>query len=146
MDKTGELDTIWEVPEELWESIKHALNELDPPRKTGRPRIDARRALNGIIYRLRTSCQWNHLPEKFGSDSSVHRTFQRWVEKGVFTRVWGLLVEKCDELGAVEWKWQAADGVMGKARSGETSSGPIRRTGARPGRSEAFWLKAAAGR
>ena len=146
MGKTGELDTIWEVPDELWTEIKQTLDELDPPMKTGRPRIDARRALDGIIYRLRTSCQWNHLPEKFGSDSSVHRTFQRWVEKGVFTTVWALLIKYCDELGAVEWKWQAADGAMGKARMGGTSSGRIPRTGARPGRSEASWLKATAAR
>ena len=107
MVKTTELDTIWEVPDGLWAEIKHVLDELDPPKTTGRPRIDGRRALNGIIYRLRTSCQWNHLPEKFGSDSSVHRTFQRWLESGVFERVWALLVEKCDEIGAVQWEWQS---------------------------------------
>jgi putative transposase len=144
MGKTGALDTIWEVPDDLWAEIEPVLGELDPPKKTGRPRMDARRALNGVIYRLRTSCQWNHLPERFGSDSAVHRAFQRWVEKGVFTRVWALLIQHCDDLGAVEWKWQAADGAMGKARMGGTSSGRIPRTGARPGRSEASWLRAMA--
>ncbi len=145
MVKTTELDTIWEVPDGLWAEIKHVLDELDPPKTTGRPRIDGRRALNGIIYRLRTSCQWNHLPEKFGSDSSVHRTFQRWLEHGVFERVWALLVEKCDEIGGVQWEWQSADGSMGKARSGGVMSAPTRRTGARPGRREASWLTAMAG-
>lgn len=160
MSKITEMDTIWEVPDELWAEIKQVLDELDPPRSTGRPRVDQRRALDGIIYRLRSSCQWNHLPEKFGSDSSVHRTFQRWLENGVFERVWALLVEKCDELGGVAWEWQAADGSMGKARQGGTS--PDRtprtgyrqssrnfvgsRTGARPGQREAYWLTAMAGR
>ena len=144
MGKPGELDTIWEVPDELWAEVEKVILRVDPPSKRGRPRIDARRALDGIIFRLRTSCQWNHLPEEFGDDSSVHRTFQRWVEKGVFTKVWALLVERCDELGGVEWKWQAADGVMGKARSGGTQSGRIPRTGARPGRREASWLTATA--
>ena len=146
MGKTAELDTIWEVPDVLWSEVKRVLDELDPPKKTGRPRVDGRRALNGIIYRLRTSCQWNHLPEKFGSDSSVHRTFQRWLESGVFERVWALLVEKCDEIGAVQWEWQAVDGSMGKARSGGIILAPTRRTGARPGRREASWLMAMAGR
>ena len=145
MVKTTELDTIWEVPDGLWAEIKHVPDELDPPKTTGRPRIDGRRALNGIIYRLRTSCQWNHLPGKFGSDSSVHRTFQRWLEHGVFERVWALLVEKCDEIGGVQWEWQSADGSMGKARSGGVMSAPTRRTGARPGRREASWLTAMAG-
>ena len=105
MGKSGELETIWEVPDELWAEIKKILDEIDPPRRTGRPRIDGRRALNGIIYRLRTSCQWNHLPEKFGSDSSVHRTFQRWLENGLFEKVWALLVERCDEMSGVVWQW-----------------------------------------
>lgn len=130
MGKQGELDTIWEVPDELWAEIEVVMREVDPPKRTGRPRIDARRALDGIIYRLRTSCHPGApgLPENFGSDSSVHRTFQRWVEKGVFQEVWALLVERCDDLGAVEWKWQAADGAMGKARSGGTSSARTRPT------------------
>lgn len=146
MGKSDELETIWEVPDELWDEVKEVLGELDPPKRTGRPRMDQRRALDGIIYRLRTSCQWNRLPEKFGSDTAVHRTFQRWVEKGVFKRAWAHLVRRCDDLGAVAWKWQAADGVMGKARSGGASPARTRRTGARPGRSEASWLTAVAAR
>ena len=146
MGKTDELDTIWEVPDELWAGIKQVLDEADPPSRRGRPRVDARRALNGIIFRLRSSCQWNRLPEKFGDDSSVHRTFQRWLEKGLFTKVWALLIERCDELGGVVWKWQAADCVMGKARFGGAMLGPTPRTGARPGRSEATWLRERAAR
>lgn len=146
MSKVSELDTIWEVPDDLWAEIRKVLDELDPPKSTGRPRVDGRQALNGIIYRLRTSCQWNHLPEKFGSDSSVHRAFQRWLESGVFERVWALLVERCDEIGGVQWRWQSADGSLGKARQGGTIPGRIQRTGARPGRREASWLMVTAGR
>jgi putative transposase len=139
MGKSEELETIWEVPDELWNEIKKVLDDLDPPKRTGRPRMDQRKALDGIIFRLRSSCQWNKLPEKFGSDTAIHRTFQRWVQKGVFERIWAVLAEECDELGAVEWKWQAADGVMGKARMGGTSSVPIPRTGARTARNAPSW-------
>lgn len=137
MDKRPELGTIWEVPDELWDEVRQVLDELDPPRGTGRPRVDARRALDGIIFRLRSSCQWNRLPEKFGSDSSVHRTFQRWQENGIFEKVWALLLERCEELGGVQWEWQAADGAMGKARFGGAMPGRTPRTGARAGRRKA---------
>lgn len=43
------LATIWEVNDELWDIIQPILDELDPPSWTGRPRIDPRAALNGII-------------------------------------------------------------------------------------------------
>jgi putative transposase len=116
------LPTIWRVNDELWEIIQSILEELDAPAMTGRPRTGQREALDGIIYVMRTGGQWNQLPQKFGDDSSVHRTMQRWIARGVFQRIWAILIENCDELGGVNWEWQSADGAMGKARFGGISS------------------------
>ena len=113
-----ELPTIWHVPDDLWYKVTPILAELDPPRTTGRKRIDARAALDAIIFRLRTGCQWNHFPKEFPDDSSVHRTLQRWIELGVLERLWAVLLEDCVELAGVNWEWQAADTAMGKARMG----------------------------
>ena len=118
MGKQETLGTIWEVPDELWERIGPVILETDPPKARGRKRADPRQMLNGIIFRLRSGCQWNRLPKELGDDSTIHRTFQRWVESGVLGRIWGVLVEECEELGNVDWEWQAADGAMGKARLG----------------------------
>ncbi|AFE05811.1 transposase, is4-like protein [Corallococcus coralloides DSM 2259] len=112
------LETLWEVPNELWERIEPLLLEAFPPAWTGRSRADWRKCFNGIIYQLRTGCQWNHLPRRFGSDRTVHRWFTKWVHAGVFLRIWSALVEECDELGEVHWRWQAVDGCLGKARMG----------------------------
>ena len=60
MDKTEHLDTIWEVPDELWTKVEQVLAELDPPNRRGRPRVDARRALNGIISPGRRRRRWRH--------------------------------------------------------------------------------------
>ena len=125
------LPTIWEASDDLWNIIQPILDVLDPPKPTGRPRTDLRLALNGIIYQMRTGCQWNVLPRRFGDDSSVHRTFQRWVRLGVFPAIWAKLIENCDELGGVDWQWQSADGAMGKARFGGTRSVRTPQTGAR---------------
>jgi len=128
-----ELGTIWTVSDELWALIQPILADSDPPKATGRPRISARAALDAIIFRMRSGCQWNQLPERFPDDSSVHRTFQRWVRAGVFERIWATLVERCEELGGVDWEWQAADGMMGKARLGGTRLAPIPPTAASAG-------------
>jgi putative transposase len=117
------VDTIWEIPDPLWQEVlSPLLDELYPPARTGRPRVDLRRVLDGVIYQLRTGCQWNRLPPQYGSDSTVHRWFQRFVADGVFETVWAALVDACDDLGGVQWQWQAADGVLGKARFGGTRS------------------------
>ena len=120
-----QLPTLWRVPDELWERVSPIINQLDPPKQTGRRRIASRDALDAIIFRLRSGCQWNRLPSDFPDDSSVHRTFQRWVKLGVFDRIWAGLVEESAELGGVNWEWQSADGAMSKARFGGIKSGVI---------------------
>jgi len=139
------LETIWACPDDLWNHvIVPVINALDPPKPTGRKRIELRPALDGIIYQLRTGCQWNALPRQFGDDASVHRTFQRWVATGVLAEVWAVLVGHCEGLGDVDYAWQSADGFMGKARFGGTTSGPTRRIVRRTARNAACWSTATA--
>src|SRR5215216_4274611 len=80
------MPAIWRVPDEQWEKIEPILVEHDPPNRTGRPRTDRRAVLDAVIVRLRTGCQWNRIPKEFPDDSTVHRTFQQWVEFGVLDR------------------------------------------------------------
>lgn len=118
IENAKELPTIWRVPDELWDKIAPILAQYDPPKTTGRRRMDQRLALDGIIYRMRSGCQWNYLPKELGDDSSIHRTFQRWERLDIFDLIWAALVEGCEELGGVNWEWQAVDAAMGKARLG----------------------------
>ena len=50
MGKQETLETIWEVPDELWERIEPIILEEDPPKARGRKRSDPRQMLNGIIF------------------------------------------------------------------------------------------------
>ena len=140
MGKSETLPTIWEIPDDLWERIEPVILELDPPPKAkGRKRVNQRKMLEGVIFRMRSSCQWNHLPKELGDDSTIHRTFQRWVEGGVLERIWAVLIEECRELDGVNWEWQSADCSMGKARFGGAPFDAIPRTGARLGARKASW-------
>jgi transposase len=56
---TPTTDTL--VPEQLWQAIQPLLPPA-PRRYGGRPRIDDRAALAGIIYQLRTGIPWRLLP------------------------------------------------------------------------------------
>jgi putative transposase len=122
--KKKALPTIWEIPDDLWKRMTPLILEMDPPKDTGRPRANPRNVMDAIIFRTRTGCQWNHIPRVYGDDSTIHRTFQHWVEIDLFPRLWALLVEACEEFGLVDWEWQAADAAMGKARLGGDEVGP----------------------
>jgi putative transposase len=132
------LPTLWQVPDGLWERIEPLLHEADPPKPRGRHRVDRRRVLDGIIFRLRTSCQWNHIPRVYGDDRTIHRYFQHWCRSGLFEKIWALLVEECDELQGVQWEWQAADAAMRKARFGGARLVRIPRIGQKTARNIAF--------
>ena len=74
MGKSEALPTIWEIPDHLWEQIHPVILDMDPPKGTGRKRADPRRMLDGIVFRMRSGCQWNRLPRQLGDDSTIHGT------------------------------------------------------------------------
>ena len=131
------LGTIWEVPDPLWHRIEPILREFWPRKSTGRRPAPWRQILNGILFRMRSGCQWDQLPRRFGPKSTVHDWFQRWAAGGIFEKIWALLVEECEELHGVQWKWQAADRALGKARLGGIQSAPTPPTAANRAPNEA---------
>ena len=78
------------MPDDLWEEIEPILDCFYPAASTGRPRADLRLVLDGIIFRLRSGCQWERLPEHYGASSTVHGWFQRFSEDGVLEGDLGL--------------------------------------------------------
>jgi transposase len=123
----------WEVSDALWERARRVI----PPRKPsvrrwgrrkkpggGRPPVDDRTVFAGIIYILRTGCQWKAAPQQFGSGSTLHLRFQQWERAGVWRELWRAGVAEYDALEGIAWRWQSADAAMGKARLGGEATGP----------------------
>jgi transposase len=79
-NKKKSMPTIWYIPDDLWEEFKQVLPPEKPSGTVGRPARPFRDVLNGILYVLRTGCQWKQVPRKeFASGSvSVDRIVPRW--------------------------------------------------------------------
>ena len=118
------LKTIWYTPDPVWIKIQPLLGPEKLPGTPGRPAVPFRRVLDGIIYVLRTGCQWKAAPKEFGSGSTLHRRFQQWVAAGVFLQIWVLLLEEYDQLRGIAWQWQSLDTIMTKAPLGGEATGP----------------------
>ncbi len=108
----------WRVSDDLWERVEPLLPRYRVTRAGGRPRVDRRQVLDGILYVLRTGCQWKAAPAEFGSPSTLHRYFQEWTKKGVFFRLWKEALREYDALEGIDWGWQSLDGAMTKAPLG----------------------------
>lgn len=113
-------DDGWRVPDELWTQMQALIPPGKPhPLGCHRPRVDDRRAMDAILFVLRTGCQWEALNATgICSKSSAHRRFQEWSEAGVFRDLWNRGLLAYDALVGIEWEWQALDAAMTKAPLG----------------------------
>ena len=114
----------WKVSDEFWARME----PLIPSRARvegrqyrrkpggGRKSLAARKVFEGIIYVLRTGCQWKALPKaEFGSASAIHKYFLQWEASGVFLALWRAGLAEYDDLSGIAWEWQSIDGAMSKA-------------------------------
>src|SRR3954469_26058902 len=68
---------------------------MPPPARTGRPRADLREVTNGILYLVRTGCQWRLLPRCFPPWSTVPTWFRRWRTDGTLEAIHDALRRLC---------------------------------------------------
>ena len=66
----------YEIYDAQWEKIKPYLGNT--PKKTGRPQVDNRKLLNGVLWIMHTGAPWRDLPECYGPWQTVYKRFSQW--------------------------------------------------------------------
>jgi len=57
------------------------------PKRHGRPRVDDRRVLSGIIFINRNGLRWCDAPKEYGPAKRLYNRWKRWGDKGIFARM-----------------------------------------------------------
>jgi transposase len=83
--------------------------------------VNDRKVFGGIVYRLRTGCQWDAIPSEFGSGSTCYRRFAEWAEQGVFEKLHAEMLHYYHVERGIDWEWASLDGAIVKAPKGGTS-------------------------
>jgi transposase len=96
---------------------------LPPPARTGRPRADDRKTLEGILHVLRSGCRWQDLPGRYGAPTTVWRRLKTWAEQGVWERIWRAALAALDVRGRLDWSRAFLDGSFVAAKRGAPASG-----------------------
>ena len=62
---------------------------LEPffPKSHGKPRVDDRRVLSGIIFVNRNGLRWRDAPREYGPAKTLYNRWKRWSDRGVFARM-----------------------------------------------------------
>jgi hypothetical protein len=78
------------LTDEQWEQLRPLLPSQKP--QTGRPAIDHRLMVEGMLWVARTGSSWRELPERFGPWSTVSSRYQRWCQEGLWARILQVLL------------------------------------------------------
>ena len=57
------------------------------PKSHGKPRVDDRRVLSGIIFINRNGLRWCDAPKEYGPAKTLYNRWKRWGDMGVFARI-----------------------------------------------------------
>ena len=113
-----------QLSDEQWALVSDLFRDPPPDPRGGRPRADARRCLEGILWVLRSGSRWKDLPRCFPSYVTCWRRFVDWSADGIWDKAWRKLVEQLDQQGAVNWEEGFADGTFASAKKGAIASDP----------------------
>jgi transposase len=69
---------------------------LLPCKPRGVPRVDDRRVLNGIYWRLRTGSPWADIWERYGRATTCYNRFVRWRKLGVWDTIFDAVSKTYD--------------------------------------------------
>jgi transposase len=109
-------------PSDLTDDEWTWIRPLIPPAKRGgnKRTVVERDLLNGLMYILKTGCQWAALPRDLPPRSTVNDYFRRWTDDGTLDRLHHALYAECRERAEREASPSAAitPGVRAGSRSG----------------------------
>ena len=57
------------------------------PKSHGKPRVDDRRVLSGIVFVNRNGLRWRDAPAAYGPHKTLYNRWKRWSDAGVFVKM-----------------------------------------------------------
>jgi transposase len=77
--------------DEQWAVIEPLLPHLG-----GKPRVDDRWVISGVLHRFREGLRWRALPEVYGPRTTVFNRFNRWSQRGLWQEIF-MALSSCDD-------------------------------------------------
>ena len=72
------LDRFWLTDAQFAKIAPHL-----PTDTRGKPRVDDRRVISGIVHVLRSGCRWCDCPPEYGPPTTIYNRFVRWARRGI---------------------------------------------------------------
>jgi transposase len=129
------------VTDELWVVVEPLLPKRRLHRKGGRPWVDDRAVLTGILFALRSGIPWRMLPPEMACRSGVKswRRLREWQRRGVWKKLHRVMLERLASADRIDWSRAALDSRSLPAKGGARRSAGTPQTRANRARSSTLW-------
>jgi transposase len=107
-----------DISDELWAAIAPLIPARQRHSKAGRPPLDDRTILTGILFVLKSGIAWGMLPRELGCGAGMTcwRRLRDWQQSGAWQRLHRVLSERLDEADQIDWSRAAATALVSRRR------------------------------
>ena len=114
------------LPDKLWAIIQPLIPKRPPRPKGGRPPLDHRKALTGIIFVLKTGIPWEYLPQEMncGCGMTCWRRLRDWYRAGVWDDIHHFLLKHLRQVKRIDFSRFLVDSIHLRAVGGGSQTGP----------------------
>jgi transposase len=106
------------LTDKQWERIAPYFPQHPPSPKGGRPRVDDRECLEGILWLIRTGSRWQDMPVDLPSGSTCWRRLRDWASDEILPKIHDILIQELDDLGEIDFEELFADATFIRAKKG----------------------------
>lgn len=107
-------DLFW-LSDDAWAVIEPHL----PHGKPGKPRVNDRVVISGILHVLKVGCRWRDVPAEYGPATTIYNRYHRWARRGIWQRIF----EKVAANGPVPEELSIDSSHVKAHRSAQSSKG-----------------------
>jgi transposase len=114
------------LSDELWRIIEPLLPQRPPRPKGGRPPVDDRMTLTGILFVLKTGIPWEDLPCEMGCGCGMTcwRRLRDWQADGTWDKIHKVLLDRLNAADKIDWSRAIIDSSSVRAAYGGEGTGP----------------------
>jgi len=74
---TGIVRDLFWLSDQAWAALEPHLLKNQP----GKPRVDDRRVISGILHILKTGGHWRDVPPQYGPAKTIYNRYARWARR-----------------------------------------------------------------